>query len=47
MRENNPKRQAWQAAADKNGKGVVIKASQGNIPAEAEPQTGHRGYLHA
>ena len=48
MRENNPRRQAWQAAADKNGKTMVLQASQGNVPVEAhQAQKGHRRSLHA
>lgn len=43
MRENN---RMWQAAAGKNGKAMVLRENQGNIPAQTEPQKGHRGYLH-
>jgi hypothetical protein len=47
MRKNNSTRQAWQAAANTNGKARVLQANQGNVPAAAEPQKGHRRYLHA
>jgi hypothetical protein len=33
--------------ADKNGNAMVLKASQGNVPAEAEPQKGHRRGVHS
>ncbi len=35
MRENN-----------QSGRTMVLRANQGGIPAQAEPQKGHRGYLH-
>ena len=36
MRENN-----------QSGRTIVLRANQGGIPAQAEPQKGHRGYLTA
>ncbi len=31
---------------NKNGKAMVLQANQVNVPAGAESQVGHRGYLH-